>query len=100
MVPCSLPTYDVRIQDISPGYQSRANVAPLEMMLYAPRGKMVVRSEYVIYDLGSLVGEVGGMAGILLGVSCVMVYDSIKVAAKRVLSFGKKKNIDLVIERA
>ena len=34
-----------------------------------------VKSEFLAYDLGSLVGDLGGMVGMLLGASILALYD-------------------------
>ncbi len=44
-----------------------------------------LKREYLLYDLGSLAGDVGGMVGMLLGASALAFYDTACKFAKRVL---------------
>ncbi len=45
-----------------------------------------VRHEYLLYDLGSLAGDVGGMLGLLLGASALAFYDALHQMGTRVLA--------------
>jgi len=53
------------------------------LSLYAARPILTVRQEYVVYDTMSLLADVAGTAGILLGLSCVTVYDGIIVSLNK-----------------
>ncbi len=37
-----------------------------------------MKEEYLVYDLGSLAGDVGGVIGILLGTSVLALYDALR----------------------
>ncbi len=41
----------------------------------------LVQEEFLVYDLSSLSGDVGGMVGMLLGASALAVFDAAKEAA-------------------
>ncbi len=45
------------------------------VVLKAPDPLLTKVSEYKVYDLADLAGDVGGMVGMLLGLSILAVYD-------------------------
>ncbi len=47
----------------------------------------VVKEEFLIYDLTSFAGDVGGMVGMLLGTSVITLYD----AFQKALNYGSER---------
>ena len=86
-----MPTYQVRaLPDFAfanPLENAEANRS-LELNAYSPKGAYTVVKEYLVYDLGDLAGDVGGMGGMLLGVTVLTVYDSatkfVRIAFKKI----------------
>ena len=44
---------------------------------------MTVTSEYLVYDLADLAGDIGGIMGMLLGASLLTWYDWVTARAKK-----------------
>ena len=47
-----------------------------------------IKEEYLIYDLKSLAGDVGGVIGILLGASVLTLYDAVQKFLKGFFTGG------------
>ncbi len=72
--PCRLPTYDLVVKT---NYETPAAEGSETVLLgfYAPRASRTMRREYVVYNAAALLGDVGGMVGMLLGASALGLYD-------------------------
>ncbi len=74
--PCRLPTYELAVMPtMTKDPEPKSTPPTLTLNLRAAKPYMTYRSEFLVYDLGSLAGEVGGMIGILLGASMLTMYD-------------------------
>ena len=50
-----------------------------------------MKEDYLAYSFSSLLAEVGGLAGIFLGASCLAAYDTVvSVVAKGLRLWGKR----------
>ena len=77
-----MPTYQVNMlprEDSKDQAEDplKSGAHSVELTFHAPRPVFSVTTEYLVYDLASLAGDVGGMGGMMLGVSAVMVYDGV-----------------------
>ena len=83
-----MPTYNVELESTYEEENEEAtedHQASVYLHFYIPNPGFEVKREYLIYDLGSLAGDVGGMGGILLGISIGAIYDRIKQVASKAL---------------
>ncbi len=51
-----------------------ANVA---IFVYISEATMEISEEFLVYDEESLLGDVGGMVGVLMGVSILAIYETV-----------------------
>ena len=79
---CEFNTYDLQIQDEGevPGYAHEAEVV---LMLGSPYIQVVEDQE--AYDLQSLIGEVGGTLGLMLGLSFLSIVDLLDMVTARLM---------------
>ncbi len=58
-VPCSLPHYSAEIQSVIDTSIEEGEEEQVYLEFHIPEAVMVETTEYLLYDLGSFVGEVG-----------------------------------------
>ncbi len=79
--PCHVPTYDVKVMPTISGNRSPDGNPWVQLTLVAPRPAMTHREEFLVYDSGSMAGDVGGLLGILTGASILAMYDYLVLLA-------------------
>ncbi len=65
------------------GDENKISASSVQAFFFAPNNVETVKTEYLIYDLADLAGSVGGMLGMLLGISVSSVYDQLVEAIKK-----------------
>ncbi len=83
--------YDVTVMPTIEERVAEGKRPQLYLYVQVPRPVLTVSAEFLVYDLGDLAGDVGGMCGMTLGVSMVTCYDSALAWLAAVFGGGKKK---------
>ena len=67
------------------------NAKTVAVHLLHPPAKMTVKNEYFVYDFNYVMGNIGGIVGLLIGASILTIIDYILDLMRR----GAKKVVDL-----
>ena len=65
-------------------------MARLVLEFYYRKSKYDITSEYLAYDIGNVIADIGGFLGLLLGYSLFGFYDIAKGALSKYRSGGTK----------
>ena len=73
--PCQYEEFVLKEGAIKEGWACQPNGSkPLELEILVPTGRYEEKEQYVVYDTNSLIADVGGFLGLLLGHSMLSLY--------------------------
>ncbi len=55
------------------------------VFMYISEASMETSEEFLVYDEESLMGDVGGMVGMLMGVSILAIYETVYIFVRKIM---------------
>ncbi len=84
-----MPTYGISILSVVDEEMALdlEDDSVVELYFHTPKATFTVEKEYLVYDAAAFAGDVGGMGGILLGISVVAVYQEAAELVRALLAW-------------